>query len=141
MISPIAIASQELNSFVANIEYQSMRVTEMHALRAAKLLKRCLCYWSTSHRSRQRLRQRLGSTMLQQVTQMTVTDIEKMWSTVHQHVGINSFHPDQVFRREGKHRMAKEYQNHRRMRLVFGRWMMATCIWKVSGAVYSKHNM
>jgi hypothetical protein len=115
---------------ILDIKYRSVLLTELQTKRNTKLLKNHLQHWKQSYHARLLLRKRLPKVENQTLTRnkMTEIELEHLWSNVHQTIGMNSFHPEEIFRKEGKHRMAKEYQKHRRLRKVFGRWMIQTAL-------------
>jgi len=59
----------------------------------------------------------------------TQGELDRMWLGVHHDVGNDSYHPEEICKRDGKFFMAKEYQNNRMKKCTFGRWMMNTCLW------------
>ena len=115
---------------VLNLQYCSVRVTELQSKHRLRRLGTHLRHWKTSYRLRCSIRKRLSNHVSSTPTSLAhaaTHDFTALWLTVHRNVGRGTFHPNEIFRRDGKHRMAKEYQQHRMARICFGRWMMRTC--------------
>ena len=115
---------------ILNLQYCSVRVTELQSKHRRRRLETHLRHWKTSYRLRCSIRQRVSNHFSSTPTSLAhaaTHDFNALWLKVHQNVGIGTFHPNEIFRRDGKHRMAKEYQQHRMARICFGRWMVRTC--------------
>ena len=128
-----AAAESAAATVILNMAYRSVQVTELQSKRAVQTLRRHLQHWQHSHRLRRSIRKHLTEQQpLEQPKAFTSffrlskEDYRVLWLTVHVRVGKGSFHPEEIFRREGKHRMAKEYREHRILRKCLGYWMVKT---------------
>lgn len=106
-------------------DYCTIRVTELLLKRKSETIRRHFFSWKSTCIFRRALRVRL-----RQSKGPTSQDVlDSIWLGVHHDVGKESYHPEEIFKRDGKFRMAKVYQENRIKRLTFGRWMMGTCLW------------
>jgi hypothetical protein len=130
---------------VINVEYCSMREKELQTKLSVWTLRKYLGHWRKLNRLRRSIRKRfaqrqqLGQSMLQ--TLLSEDSLNNLWLTIHETIGNGSFHPEQIFQRDGKHRMAKEYQNHRILRICFGRWVIRICFSLKRSTEYQKTKM
>ena len=110
-------------------DYCTIHLTELLFKRKTATLRQHFFFWKKMCVIRQYLRVRLKQSKQSNGGATTQAELDRMWLGVHHDVGNDSYHPEEICKRDGKFCMAKEYQNNRMKKCTFGRWMMKTCLW------------